>query len=59
VTVAEVSAQCDLSLDDSKAELDRLAARHVAELEATEGGVLVYVFSGFLSDKEKDRAKPL
>jgi len=59
VTVAEVSAHCDLSLDDSKAELDRLAARRVAELEATEGGVLVYVFSGFLSDEEKDRARPL
>ena len=56
VTVAEVAARCDLPVQESKAALDRLVLHGAAELQVSEGGVLVYVFPGFLSDEEKARA---
>ena len=56
VTIPEVATQCDMSLADSKATLDRLVLAKVAEIHVTDTGVLVYVFSGFLSDDEKARA---
>jgi len=56
VTVPEVASCCDMTIDDSKAALDRLVLTGVAELHVSEGGVLVYVFPGFLSDDEKARA---
>jgi hypothetical protein len=56
VTVEEVASHCDLSLEEAKAALDRLAAHAVAELRVTDGGVLVYLFPGFLSDEEKRKA---
>jgi hypothetical protein len=56
VTVAEVAAHCRLTVTQSKTDLDRLVAQHVAELQVTEHGVLVYVFSGFLSDEDKASA---
>jgi hypothetical protein len=57
ITVPEVAANCGLSLDESKAQLDRLAVSGAADLHVTDNGVLVYVFSGFLSGKEKARAE--
>jgi hypothetical protein len=56
VTVPEVAAHCGLTIAEAKAELDRLAAAQVADLQVTSGGVLVYVFSGFLSDEDKRHA---
>jgi hypothetical protein len=57
VTVPEVAATCGLSLEESKVQLDRLALKGAADLQATDDGVLVYVFSGFLSTTEKERAE--
>lgn len=59
VTVPEVAAQCGLTLAEAKAELDRLVSEGAADLHVTAGGVLVYVFGGFLSDEEKARATDL
>lgn len=56
VTVPEVATQCDMSLADSKATLDRLVLAEVAQIQVTQAGILVYVFPGFLSDEEKARA---
>jgi hypothetical protein len=49
--------RCDLTIAEAKAELDRLAAAQVAQIQVTQNGVLVYVFPGFLSDEEKARAQ--
>jgi hypothetical protein len=56
VTIPEVAARCHMTIDESKTELDRLVLHQVAEIQVTASGVLVYVFPGFLSDKEKARA---
>jgi hypothetical protein len=56
VTVPEVAAHCGLTIAEAKAELDRLVAARVADLQVTSGGVLVYVFPGFLSDDDKRHA---
>ena len=56
VTVAEVAARCDLTVQASKAALDNLVLHGVAELRVSETGVLVYVFPGFLSDDDKAAA---
>ena len=45
-----------MTIEESKTELDRLVLNEVAEIQVTERGVLVYVFRGFLSDKDKARA---
>jgi hypothetical protein len=59
LTVDEVAVACRLSVLRSKAALDRLAAAGAAAMQATDGGILVYAFPGFLSDPEKREAKPL
>ena len=56
VTVPEVAARCTLTIEEAKTELDRLVLNQIAEIQVTTGGVLVYVFRGFLSDKDKARA---
>jgi hypothetical protein len=56
VTVPEVAARCTMTMEESKAELDRLVLHEVAEIQVTATGILVYVFPGFLSDKDKARA---
>ena len=56
VTISEVAARCTMTMEESKAELDRLVLHDVAEIQVTSTGVLVYVFPGFLSDKDKARA---
>jgi len=53
VTIPEVAARCDMTFEAAKAELDRLVLLQVAEIQVTTNGVLVYVFRGFLSDKDK------
>jgi hypothetical protein len=56
VTVPEVAARCTMTIAEAKAELDRLVLNEIAEIQVTATGVLVYVFPGFLSDKDKARA---
>jgi hypothetical protein len=56
VTVPEVAARCAMTMDEAKAELDRLVLQRVAEIQVTSDGVLVYVFRGFLPDRDKARA---
>lgn len=53
VTVPEVAARCTMTIEEAKTELDRLVLHQVAEIQVTASGVLVYVFHGFLSDKDK------
>jgi hypothetical protein len=57
VTIAEVAARCDLTVSEAKAILDGFVVQEVAALHVTDGGVLVYVFAGFLSDEDKARAE--
>jgi hypothetical protein len=57
VTVPEVAARCDMTVEEAKAILDRLVVHDVAEIHVTDGGVLVYVFPGFLSDRDKAQAR--
>lgn len=57
VTVPEVAARCDMTVEEAKALLDRLVVHDVAEIHVTDSGVLVYVFPGFLSDRDKARAR--
>jgi hypothetical protein len=56
VTIPEVATHCDMTIAEAKATLDRLVLSEVAEIRVTERGVLVYVFPGFLSEKEKESA---
>ena len=53
VTVPEVAARCGMTFEEAKTALDRLVLHQVAEIQVTASGVLVYVFRGFLSDKDK------
>ena len=56
VTIPETATNCDMSLADAKATLDRLVLVEIAEIQVTQSGVLVYVFPGFLSDEDKAKA---
>jgi hypothetical protein len=56
VTIPEVAASCDMTIEESKRELDRLVTLQAAIIQVTSAGVLVYVFPGFLSDEDKARA---
>lgn len=53
VTIPEAAARCNMTIEEAKATLDRLVLHDVAEIQVAESGVLVYVFRGFLSDKDK------
>jgi hypothetical protein len=57
VTVAEVAAHCEMTVAQAKTDLDRMVVQQVAQILVTERGVLVYVFPGFLSDREKASAQ--
>ncbi len=57
LTIAELTMETALSLDESKSILESMCTAGVAELQITDGGSLVYVFTGLLTDKEKDTAK--
>lgn len=57
LTIAEVAMDTTLSLDESKSILESMCTEGIAELQITDGGSLVYVFTGLLTDKEKDTAK--
>jgi hypothetical protein len=57
ITIAEVAMDSQLNLDESKTILEKMSADGVAELQITDGGSLVYVFTGLLSEKEKQTSK--
>lgn len=57
VTPEEVALHTQLNIEESRARLDALCARGSGEIRVTEGGALVYVFFGFLSDEEKKGAR--
>ena len=57
LTIAEVAMDTSLSLEESKTILEKMSADGVAELQITDGGSLVYVFTGLISEKEKATAK--
>lgn len=59
VTVAEIAAECDLSLEDSKRLLDRFAVTGAATVLVTDDGIMVYDFPGFISKEQKARAEEL
>lgn len=59
LTVAEVAADCDLGLEDSKRILDHFVVNGAAEMLVTDDGILVYRFPGFLSTERKARARDL
>jgi hypothetical protein len=56
VTIPEAAARCTMTIEEAKETLDRLVLHDVAEIQVAESGVLVYVFRGFLSDKDKASA---
>lgn len=57
VTVPEVAADCDLSLEDSKRLLDHFVLDEAADALVTDDGIMVYRFHGFLSPERKARAR--
>ena len=57
LTVTETAVRCALTVAEAKETLDRLVTQQVAEIQVTPDGVLVYVFSGFLSDDDMSRAR--
>ncbi len=57
VTIAEIAKDTSLSLAESKAPLEKMNSSGVTEVQITDGGSLVYVFSGLLSPAEKDTSK--
>ena len=59
VTIPEVAVRCGMTIEESKLELDRMVLHGVAQIHMTENGVLVYVFSGFMSDDEKAQARDI
>ncbi|MEA2640973.1 MAG: hypothetical protein QOF51_2367 [Chloroflexota bacterium] len=56
VTMVEVAAKCNLTIDEADAILHNLAARHAVEMLIADDGTIVYDFE-ILSRSEKARAK--
>lgn len=50
VTIAEVAALCGLSVDQSKAELDRMQRGGITDVQLSDTGVLIYTFPGLEPD---------
>ncbi|MBN1637842.1 MAG: hypothetical protein JW866_02670 [Ignavibacteriales bacterium] len=53
VTVLEVVTEFNLSPDDAKSKLDDLCVKIGGEVNISEKGVVIYFFSGFITDDEK------
>jgi hypothetical protein len=56
VTPGEVALEGDVSVEDAKKALEKLAASGYAEMRVRSSGVVVYVFSEFLKDGNDDFA---
>jgi hypothetical protein len=51
VTPGEVAIESDISVDDARKELDKLAKNGLAEVRVRSSGVIVYYFAEFAGDK--------
>lgn len=54
-TPAEVALEGDVSADDAKAQLDRLAEKGFAEVRVRKSGHLAYVFPDFLEEDDASK----
>jgi len=57
ITPIELAAKTKLTFDEAKGFLDNLIEKCSGSTQITESGNLVYVFEGFLSEKDKGTAK--
>lgn len=51
-TPSEVALEGDITLEDAKKELERMASEGYAELKVSKSGVLIYVFPEFALDRD-------
>ena len=51
VTPGEVAIESDISVDEARRELDKLAKNGMAEIRVRSSGVIVYYFAEFAGDK--------
>lgn len=51
VTPGEVAIESDITVDDARKELDKLAKSGMAEIRVRSSGVIVYYFAEFAGDK--------
>jgi len=56
VTPGEVALEGDVTVEEAKKALEKLAASGYAEMRVRSSGVVVYVFSEFLKDSNSDFA---
>ncbi|WP_163833880.1 DUF3169 family protein [Spartinivicinus ruber] len=57
VTAAEVAVLADCSLEEATRQLDQLCEKGMGELQITDGGKLVYLFTGFAQTRDKITAR--
>ena len=57
VTAAEVAVLAGCSLEQATKHLDQLCEKGMGELQVTEGGRLVYLFTGFAQTSDKATAR--
>jgi len=53
VTPGEVAIESDISVDEARKELDKLAKSGMAEIRVRSSGVIVYYFAEFAGDKSE------
>lgn len=51
VTPSDIALEADVSLEEAKAELEKLAKNGSAEMRVRKSGVIVYCFPDFMSDR--------
>lgn len=54
ITPAEIAMETSLTANESQALLDALCQQGIAETQITENGSIVYVFTGLISESEKE-----
>ncbi len=57
LTIADVTMHTALNLTESKKTLEKMCSDGVAEVQITNGGSLLYAFTGLISNEEKETAK--
>ena len=57
VTPEEVAMETSLTVEDAQKLLEELCTQGAGQLQVTDQGGLVYVFSGLLSEAERDSAQ--
>ena len=56
ITVVEAAARCGLTVDESRAALERMTSQGVAEILVAPDGTMVYGLSGLLTREAKAAA---